>query len=137
MHNQESSIRPILVPCDAHGLPVFAATGNPGNAKIPDELPGYNLPYDSVRKTNLPYGYLEVKSIGNTNSTITMRAKEAGKYALRIVSKTRQLIQEVYAQTLTSGDRTITFNHRPLIPGLYYLELWYGDKLAHFQEYRL
>ena len=129
-----NSYKAFIGPCDQHGLPTFAPVGN---VKTQDDLPGYILPYDSIRQTNLPYGYIEVKSTSSSNGEVSLRAKEEGKYSLKIVNKRRGLLADVYTQTLAPGERTIPITYPILAPGLYYLELWYGDKLAHFQEFRI
>ena len=123
-------------PCDLHGIPTLAPNGNPATPKGPLEFADYILPYDSAKKTNLPFGYIELKRASSTNCQVAIRAKEAGMYSLKIVNIRREILQEVYAASLIPGESTITFNHSPLATGLYYLELWYGDKLAHFQEFR-
>ena len=125
-----------LGPCDQHGIPIFAPTTS-NNLKTPDDLPGYVLDYDSIKMTNLPYGYLEVTNASASAGEIKMKAKEAGRYTIKIVSKRRAIIQEVYNEILAVGEKTFSFAHDPLDSGLYYIELWFGGKLAHFQEFRI
>jgi len=124
-------------PCDQHGVPIFAPNRNPGSMKTPDEVPDYILPYDSVKQTNLPYGYIEVKSTSTIDGKVSLLLVTIFNVYLPASFAWRETLQQVYTQTLTPGERSISFMHSQLEPGLYYIELWYGDKLAHFQEYRV
>ena len=124
-------------PCDQHGVPIFAPAFNPGAIKTTLVVPNYNLPYDSLKKTNLPYGYIFVKKVSATTGQVQLTTKETKIYSLRIVNSTRELLTEVYKSQLGAGNRDLTFMYPALTPGLYYLEMLVGDKLAHFQEWRV
>lgn len=124
-------------PCDQHGVPLFAPVQNEGNTRTNVELPNYILPYDATKKTNLPYGYLEIKNVGTSAGEIRVTAKEAGTYTIRIVNTRRETIKEVYKQDLPVGQHSLAINYPPLPSGLYYIEMWYNDKFAHFQEWNV
>ena len=66
-----------------------------------------------------------------------MIAKEAGPFTIRIVNHRRETIKEVFNQNLSIGKHELTLNYPQLPAGLYYIEMWHNDKLAHFQEWNM
>ncbi len=123
-------------PCDQHGVPVFRNAGM-ANSRTDIDIPNYILPYDEAKKTNLPFGYLEVIQVGPSSGVIKMRAKEKGDYILRIVNRRRETIKEVFHKNESIGEQVIRLSYPALAAGSYYIEMWYGDKLAHFQEWNI
>ncbi len=113
-------------PCGSGGVQ-FAPSIN-------DELPLQGVFMNAENGKRWPYARL--KNVDMKTASTTIGIETAGDYSLRITDENGKVLSIVFVdKAFSRGDHE--YSYAPFLPinkGLYYLQLFKGLKLVHFQE---
>lgn len=121
-----SEMRSYIAPCNTGGIPLFVQS--PGEQIYPDFM--YVPAKNGVR-----FADGKISSILPGKNGAVIEIISAGNYTARITDKNGTLLNTIFTnKEWKQGEYNINFSTSGFSKGLYYLQLFKGNELVHFQE---